>query len=435
MSPLPRRRVLVVGGGGREHALARRLAMSPSVSEVIVAPGNPGTALIARNVPPLGPTAREIADLAVEERVDLAVIGPEAPLVAGVADELHKRGIPAFGPSRKAAELEGSKAFMKKLAAAQGIPTARFEVFRDVEEAARFIRAAARPLVVKADGLCAGKGVVVAASPDEAEQAARRMLSGEAFGDAGRTIVVEERVEGTEASVHAICDGTRYVLLPAVQDHKRIGEGDRGPNTGGMGAYGPTPLVTTELEHRIAREVIEPVLAGLSERGAPFCGALFAGLMISPGGGLTVLEYNVRFGDPETEVLMELIDGDLGEILYAAAVGQLDPASIRRAQRHAIAVVLAAEGYPGSPRRGDEIKGLEEASEVPGASVLHAGTLLEGSRVITAGGRVLVVTAAGSTLARARDTAYQAVSKIHFRGMQARRDIAGGALSPDPIPG
>ena len=235
-----RRKVLVVGSGGREHALARRLAASPSVSEVVVAPGNAGTERTGKNVSPLGPTAAELAALAVEERVDLAVIGPEAPLVAGVADELRKRGIPAFGPSAKAAELEGSKAFMKRLAAEQGIPTARFGVFSDPDHAAQFIRAQSKPLVVKADGLCAGKGVVVAGSAEEAEHAARAMLSGEAFGDAGRTIVIEERLEGTEASIHAFCDGSRYVLLPAVQDHKRIGDGDCGPNTGGMGAYGPT---------------------------------------------------------------------------------------------------------------------------------------------------------------------------------------------------
>jgi phosphoribosylamine---glycine ligase len=428
MGLLARRKVLVVGGGGREHALARRLAMSPSVAEVVVAPGNAGTARSARNVTPLGPTAAEIAALAVEERVDLAVIGAEAPLVAGVTDELHKRGIVAFGPTAKAAELEGSKAFMKRLAAEQGIPTARFGVFSDPDHAAQFIRTQDRPLVVKADGLCAGKGVVVAQSPEEAELAARTMLSGEAFGDAGRTIVIEERVEGTEASVHAICDGTRYVLLPAVQDHKRIGDGDRGPNTGGMGAYGPTPLVTPELEQRIAREAIEPALRGLADRGTPFCGALFAGLMIQSDGTPIVLEYNVRFGDPETEVLMDLIEGDLGEILYTAAIGQLDPSAVRRAPRHSVAVVMAAEGYPGAPRRGDEITGLAEAAELSGVSVLHAGTLLEGERVITAGGRVLVVTATGDSLRMARERAYEGVSRIQFRGMQFRRDIGERAL-------
>jgi phosphoribosylamine--glycine ligase len=428
MGAEPRRRVLVVGSGGREHALARKLADSPSVSEVVVAPGNAGTERTARNASPLGPTAAELAALAVEERVDLAVIGPEAPLVAGVADELRKRGIPAFGPSAKAAELEGSKAFMKRLAAEQGIPTARFGVFSEPDHAVQFIRAQSKPLVVKADGLCAGKGVVVAESPEEAEDAARSMLSGDAFGDAGRTIVIEERLEGTEASVHAICDGTRYVLLPAVQDHKRIGDGDRGPNTGGMGAYGPTPLVTPEMEQRIAREVIEPALKGLADRGTPFCGALFAGLMIEPDGTPNVLEYNVRFGDPETEVLMELVEGDLGEILYAAAIGQLDPSSVRRAARHAVAVVLAAEGYPGAPRRGDPITGLEQAAALPGVSVLHAGTVREGDEIVTAGGRVLVVTAAGDSLRMARDRAYEGVACIHFRGMQHRRDIGERAL-------
>jgi phosphoribosylamine--glycine ligase len=423
--------VLVVGGGGREHAIAKRLARSASVGRVLVTPGNGGTAEVGANVPLPGDAMNieTLAPICERERVDFVVIGPEAPLVAGVVDGLRKRGVPTFGPSGAAARLEGSKAFMKRFASQQGIPTAPFEVFEDAEKAARFIRRHPKPLVVKADGLCAGKGVVVASSSDEAETAARSMLSGAAFGDAGRTIVVEERVPGSEASVHAICDGSRFFMLPAVQDHKRIGEDDSGPNTGGMGAYGPTPVVTPALEERIAQNVIDPVLRGLAKLGIPFTGALFAGLMIGEGGELTVLEYNVRFGDPETEVLMDLLDGDFGEALAGAADHRLDGGVLARSARHGIAVVLAAEGYPGKPRVGDVIEGLAEAARVPGVNVLHAGTRREGDKLVTAGGRVLVVTATGASLPAARDAAYEGVRAIRFRGMQVRRDIAARALA------
>jgi phosphoribosylamine--glycine ligase len=398
---------------------------------VLVAPGNAGTEAIAHNVPlpPGGPSADDLARICEREGVDLVVVGPEAPLVDGVADELRSRGVATFGPSRHAAQLEASKAFMKRLAAENGIPTSAFEVFQDADKAAHYIRQRPTPPVIKADGLCAGKGVVVAASAHEAERAARSMLSGDAFGDAGRTIVVEDRVEGAEASIHAICDGTRYLVLPAVQDHKRIGEGDQGPNTGGMGAYGPAPLITPKLEEEIARRAIEPVLLALSRRGTPFSGALFAGLMIAPDGTASVLEYNVRFGDPETEVLMDLLEGDFADALAGAAASNFDPACLRRVPKSAIAIVLAAPGYPGKPRTGDAIDGLDAAARIPGVSVLHAGTRREGDRIVTAGGRVLVVTATGDTLRQARDIAYEGVRAIRFPGMQVRRDIASRALS------
>ena len=429
MPSTSRLRVLVVGGGGREHALVDRLCRSASVHEVVVAPGNAGTAAMARNLEV--PTGFTLAQMAEQERVDLAVIGPEAPLVAGVSDQLRARGIVTFGPSAAAAQLEGSKAFMKQLVADVGIRTASFAVFEDADDAVKHIRGLASPPVVKADGLCAGKGVVVASSYDEAELAVRSMLSGAAFGDAGRRVVIEERLEGTEASVHAICDGERFVLLPAVQDHKRIGDGDTGPNTGGMGVYGPTPLISAAAEERIGRDVIAPVLRGLAERGTPFCGSLFAGLMVTPAGDPVVLEYNVRFGDPETEVLMELLDGDFGEVLFAAAQGRLDPKAIVRSNRHAVAVVMASEQYPGAPKVGDEIFGLEQAAHMEHVRVVHAGTRRDDrNRVVTAGGRVLVVTATAASLQAARDRAYEGVAAIHFRGMQFRKDIAARALHP-----
>ena len=422
------RRVLVVGGGGREHALALRLAESASVGHVAVAPGNGGTVAPLVAVSIAADRVDELTSFAVRERYDLVVVGPEAPLVAGLSDALAARGVPTFGPSAAAARLEGSKAYMKGVAERAGIATAAFGVFTDADEAARWIRSRPAPPVVKADGLCAGKGVVVAGDHAEAEAAARSMLVDGAFGAAGRTIVIEDRLEGAEASVHAICDGERFVVLPPVQDHKRIFEGDRGPNTGGMGAYGPAPLVGKALEARVAREVFEPALRQMAAEGAPFRGALFAGLMIAPDGEPALLEFNVRFGDPETEVLTALLDGDFGDVLAAAAEGRLDPTALVRSDRHAVAVVLAAHGYPGTVRSGDAISGLDAAARIEGARVLHAGTRRDGERLVTAGGRVLVVSATAATLRAARDRAYEAAACIRFDGMQLRRDIGHRAL-------
>jgi phosphoribosylamine--glycine ligase len=360
----------------------------------------------------------------------LVVIGPEGPLCEGLTDRLTAAGQLVFGPTQRAAQLEGSKAFMKQFAARHGLPTARFHVVNDVAAAERAIADFPTPPVIKADGLCAGKGVVVAQSHEEALSVARRMLSGEAFGAAGRTLVIEERTPGAEASMHAICDGERFVILPAAQDHKRIFDGDRGPNTGGMGAYAPAPLITPELKARVQREIFERALRGMAADGQPFRGALYAGLMITPEGNISLIEFNVRFGDPETQVLMAVLDGDLAEALAGAARGQLDPALLEVSQDHALCVVLAAGGYPESPRTGDKISGLAGAAAVPGVHVFHAGTKLVNGETVTAGGRVLGVTARGKTLLEAHARAYEAAALIEYQGRQYRRDIAARALGP-----
>ena len=424
------RKIMVVGSGGREHALALALLDSPSVSEVFVVPGNAGTVRPpSHSTKVLRTVAGVPLDVAKVERPDLVVIGPEVPLCEGLSDELSDAGILVYGPSKAAAQLEGSKAFMKDFVARHGLPTARYVTVTRPEDVQAAVHGFDVPPVVKADGLCAGKGVVVAESHEEAIAAAQEMLSGQAFGDAGLKVVLEERLLGAEASIHAICDGTRAFLLPAAQDHKRIFDGDRGPNTGGMGTYAPAPLVTPELSARIASEVIQPVLDGMREEGYPFVGTLFAGLMISPAGELKVLEFNVRFGDPETQVLMGVIAGDLAELLVSAARGRLDSSALVVTDSQAICVVLAAHGYPGSVRTGDSISGIADAERIEGVRVVHAGTKLNASgELVTAGGRVLGVTASGRTLHEAATRAYSAVDKVSFSGVQFRRDIGHRAL-------
>ena len=421
-------KILIVGSGGREHALAVRLLACASVIEVVVTPGNAGTAHSEADGKILRSAGGDPLEVAAREAPDLVVIGPEVPLCEGLSDRLVSAGHAVFGPSRQAAQLEGSKSFMKRFAARHGIPTGRFHVVTDAAAAERALLAFAQAPVVKADGLAAGKGVVVAETHAEALAAARAMLSGASFGASGRTVVIEERVSGAEASMHAICDGERFVLLPAAQDHKRIFDGDRGPNTGGMGTYAPAPLITPALEARIRHEIFERALAGMKADGHPFRGVLFAGLMITAEGGLSLLEFNVRFGDPETQVLMAVLDGDVAQALLAASQGELKPDLLHISSDHAVCVVLAAGGYPEAPRLGDVINGLRDAARVSGVHVFHAGTTLRDGQVVTSGGRVLSVTARASTLREAHARAYEAAELIQFEGRQFRRDIGARAL-------
>jgi phosphoribosylamine--glycine ligase len=394
------------------------------MGRVIVTPGNGGTVGAG-----LESRSGSILDVAAAIRPDLVVVGPEQPLCDGIVDELSVRGFVVYGPSRKAAQLEGSKAFMKDFALRHGIATAHHVTMTGLTGLERAIQSFEHPPVVKATGLCAGKGVVVAESHEEALMAARGMLSGADFGEAGRVVVLEERLYGQEVSVHAVCDGETALVLPPIQDHKRIGDGDVGPNTGGMGTYGPAPVVTPELASDIERDVIGKIVRGMAADGAPFRGTLFANVMVDSRGAAKLLEINVRFGDPETQVLMNLIEGDLGRLLRSAAEGRLDPSTAAVSSSHAMCVVLAAAGYPAEPRKGDPIHGVEDAEAVEGVQVYHAGTRRDGERLVTAGGRVLGVTATAPDLRRAQAAAYSACERIRFDGMQFRRDIGHHALA------
>jgi len=423
------RRVCVVGAGGREHALARALACH---AEVVVTPGNPGMAGAGA-----GGYGIEVSSAPPEEvEADLFVIGPEAPLVAGLADRLRARGRTVLGPGADGARLEGSKAFMKALLVEAGVATARHRVCADAADARAYLRSLPGPWVVKTDGLAAGKGVLVTSSLREAEADAAAKLDGSAFGAAGRRVVIEEGLEGPECSLTVLCDGSRVVPLALAQDHKRLADGDQGPNTGGMGAYAPLPWVSGDLAGRLVDEAVRPLVAALVARGIEYRGVLYAGLMLTPDGP-RVLEYNVRLGDPEAQVLLPLVSGDLVGLLRAAAQGRLDLVPEPSAgDGSAVCVVLAAAGYPDHPRAGDPIRGLgpdgQLADPVPGATVLHAGVARDpsGEGFVTAGGRVLAVTGEAATVRDARRIAYDAVERISFAGMQVRHDIAHRALDP-----
>jgi phosphoribosylamine--glycine ligase len=425
------RRALVLGGGGREHALAWALSRSPSVDQVVVAPGNAGThgggsggVAPIESVPIASLKPEPVLALARDRGIDLVVVGPEGPLCDGVVDALTEAGITAFGPSAAAAQLEGSKAFLKRFATRHDIPTAAYTIVTDYGAAEQAIDGSAGPVVVKADGLAGGKGAIVTSTAAEAKAAARSMLVDGAFGEAGRTVIVEERLTGLEMSVHVVTDGERMVVLPVSRDHKRVGDGDQGLNTGGMGAFAPVK-VDSELMARIHRQVLGPTIDGMAADGMPYRGVLYAGVMIAPDGTPNLLEHNVRFGDPETQVLMPLLDGDVAELFASAATGSLDESAVSLpADRHVITVVLAAGGYPQSPRKGDVIQGLEQAAKLAGAHVFHAGTALKDGKLVTAGGRVLGVGASGSSASDARSTAYRACERISFDGMHYRRDIA-----------
>jgi phosphoribosylamine--glycine ligase len=421
-------KLLVVGSGGREHALCWALAASPMLTKLWCAPGNPGIAEVAECVAIGALDIPALVAFAKREAVDLVVVGPEAPLTAGLADACAEAGIRCFGPRAAAARLEGSKAFFKEVANAAGAPTAAHAVFDEAEAARAHIRSRGAPIVVKADGLAAGKGVVVAMSEAEALAAVIDMMEGGVHGAAGHRVVIEEFMAGEEISFFALCDGTTALPLGAAQDHKRAFDGDAGPNTGGMGAYSPPPAWTPDLEAQVMASCIQPVLAEMSRRGAPFQGVLFAGLMLTEAGP-RLLEFNVRFGDPECQALMLRLRSDLLPALLAATQGELSMFDLRWERLASILVVMAAEGYPEAPRTGSEIKGLEAAAQVPDVTLFHAGTARrEDGALVSAGGRVLGIGAVGITLAEARAAAYAAIDKVDWPGGFCRRDIGWRAL-------
>lgn len=420
-------KVLVVGSGGREHALVRAFSRSGLVDEVLAAPGNPGMLDEAERVEVDASDPYAVASLADERGVELLVVGPEAPLVAGVVDACEARGVPAFGPGRAGARLEGSKGWMKELLVGAGVPTARHASFAagEEDEALRFLEELPGFYVIKADGLAGGKGVTVTESFGEARDAVRSYLSGDAFGEAGTSLVIEEGLTGPELSLLVLCDGTRSIPLAPARDHKRIGDGDTGPNTGGMGAYSPVPLVNEKTVGRIVEEAIEPTLAALRARDIAYRGVLYAGLMLTPEGP-KILEYNVRFGDPEAQAVIPRLSSDLALHCLEAAEGRLRSDVAWRSDA-CVTVVLASEGYPASSRTGDVIRGVEDAEGLDDVAVFHAGTELDGEgRLRTAGGRVLGVSALGGNLRKARERAYAAAGKISWRGMQYRGDVAEG---------
>ncbi|MFI8728739.1 phosphoribosylamine--glycine ligase [Stutzerimonas kunmingensis] len=422
--------VLIIGSGGREHALAWKVAQDPRIAKVFVAPGNAGTATEAKceNVAIDVLAIEQLADFAAAN-VQLTIVGPEAPLVKGVVDLFRSRGLDIFGPTAAAAQLEGSKAFTKDFLARQNIPTADYQNFTEVEPALAYLREKGAPIVIKADGLAAGKGVIVAMTLAEAEEAVRDMLSGNAFGDAGARVVIEEFLDGEEASFIVMVDGENVLPMATSQDHKRVGDGDSGPNTGGMGAYSPAPVVTADVHKRVMDEVIYPTVRGMAAEGNVYTGFLYAGLMIDKAGQPKVIEFNCRFGDPETQPIMVRLESSLVLLVEAALAKALNKAEATWDPRPTVGVVLAAGGYPGDYAKGDVIEGLDDAAALDG-KVFHAGTALnDQGQVVTAGGRVLCATAIGRTVSEAQQQAYRLAEKIHWNGCFYRKDIGYRAIS------
>lgn len=422
-------KVLIIGNGGREHALAWKAAQSPLVTKVFVAPGNAGTAL-EPNLENINIKANDISGLlnfAQQQQIDLTIVGPEVPLVLGVVDSFQKAGLKIFGPTKSAAQLEGSKAFTKDFLARHQIPTAEYQNFTEIDPALAYIRDKGAPIVIKADGLAAGKGVIVAMTLEEAEDAVRDMLAGNAFGDAGHRVVIEEFLEGEEASFIVMVDGKHVEPMATSQDHKRVGDGDTGLNTGGMGAYSPAPVVTDEVFTKVMEQIIYPTVNGMAQEGNVYVGFLYAGLMIDKQGNPKVIEFNCRFGDPETQPIMMRMQSDLIELCLAAINGKLNTVKSHWDRRPALGVVMAAGGYPGEYNTQDTIIGLPSES-TPDCKVFHAGTSFEKGHVLTNGGRVLCVTALGNTVLEAQQRAYQQVDKIHWHGCFYRRDIGYRAI-------
>jgi len=421
-------KVLIVGSGGREYAIGSALKRDESVEKIYFAPGNGASDELGENISI--DDYEELADFAEKKSIDLTIVGPEAPLVDGIVDIFQDRGLLIFGPSAKAAQLEGSKIFMKNFLARHGIPTARYIETDSLEEASTFIESLEAPIVVKADGLCGGKGVIIAKSHEEAKESARQMLSGDSFGEAGKRVVIEEFLDGYELSVFAICDGEDYVLLPAAQDHKRLLDGDEGPNTGGMGAYAPTPLANEEIYRKLEERVVVPTLEGMKKEGMPFTGVLFMGVMVVDGEPL-ILEYNVRFGDPECEELMPLLKTPAGELFYKAATGKLKELQIEFYDRYAVGVVMASKNYPYSSSPPSEIivDEIHHEELKNNSYIAYAGvTRMEDGKLYATGGRVLVCVGLGESIEEARERAYMLVGQVHFAGKQCRTDIAYQAL-------
>ncbi len=419
--------ILVIGSGGREHSLCWKLAQSPKASKIFCAPGNPGTAQVAENVNIASEDILGLRDFAKHNKIDLTVVGPEAPLVEGIVDEFESNGLPIFGPDKKAALIEGSKIFSKNLMKKYNIPTADFMTFTDEEEAHKFIKKIGAPLVVKADGLAAGKGVIVCLTEDEAKRAVNRILREKEFGDAGNEIIIEECLTGEEVSILCFTDGKTIIPMASAQDHKRVNDNDTGPNTGGMGAYSPAPIATDDLLQQVHRNILMPTITGMEAEGHPYKGILYVGLMLTKDGP-KVLEYNARFGDPETQCILPRLKSDLLDVMEKVVSRKLDTVRLDWDLRPAVCVVLAAGGYPGNYKKGIEITGLENARELDDVIVFHAGTAEKEGKIVTAGGRVLGVVGLGDTIRHAIDRSYLAVKLIDFKDMHYRKDIGRRAL-------